>query len=290
MALKGDFRVITEYLKYGDKDLHVVKNLTSEQHSQQPIIFLHNGGGDTNIWKKQIVYFSKTNPIYAIDFIGHGESEKEPTNLSLESCVEMLNCVIDFYQIQKPILIGNCVGASTAIEYTVRNPKNVEKLILFNICGGVPMIQHQFYFTFTPWGTPWGDSFYHFLFNLIYKFEFLIKLTLKQSFSPKTTSDNYLYQHFESKIKEPWQNPTRIALIKSFKSFNKFYNGFKLPEVFPKHTIVWGKENQALSIKDGKHLLKWFRPDEFIVIDNCGHFPMAENPEEINQLISEKIK
>lgn len=279
-------KILTESINFEEKRLSIVR---TDLNSRKTIVFLHNGGGDRTIWKKQIEYFSKRDTVYALDFIGHGTSSKDPESLSLDACVKMLETVINKYQIERPILVGNCIGASTAIEYAINNAANVERLILFNICGGVPMFQHQFYFTFTPWGTPWGNMFYKCLFGLVNRFEFLIQLILKQSFSPKTTSDNFLYQYFRSKIQEPWQHSTRFALLKSFQSFNKFYNGFKLPENFPKHTIIWGRDNQALSLKDGRHLEQWFRADEFIEIENCGHFPMAENPKEINELIEKKL-
>ncbi|MBK8316468.1 MAG: alpha/beta fold hydrolase [Acidobacteria bacterium] len=104
-----------------------------DEGSGEPMVFLHNGGNDHQIWGRQIEHFKKTNRVLALDYLGFGESDKPRIELTLPLYSEMVGEFIDQLKLAPVTLVGNCMGSAMSFDYTLHNPGKVKRLILFNI-------------------------------------------------------------------------------------------------------------------------------------------------------------
>lgn len=90
---------------------------------------------DAPIWSPLFRRLAKNFRLIRYDERGNGLSDWEVVNLSLEAFVNDLETVVDAAGEERFALLGISQGAAVSIEYAVRHPERVSKLILF---GGYP--------------------------------------------------------------------------------------------------------------------------------------------------------
>ena len=114
----------------------MIKNL--EQEDQNPIayqvtgqgfplVFIHAGGLDQQMWEQQVKTFSKKYKVITYDIRGHGKSQNTKDQL-LE--IEDLKAVLAKEGITQFHLVGLSFGAIIALDYALNKPGQVQKLIL----------------------------------------------------------------------------------------------------------------------------------------------------------------
>jgi len=88
-----------------------------------PIVFLHNGGGNLWNWAHQIEHFGSSHRVIAPDLPGFGRSHRPANPLTLDDFVSGLGGLLGSLECRRPLLVGNCIGASIALEYALRHPE-----------------------------------------------------------------------------------------------------------------------------------------------------------------------
>ena len=108
-----------------DIQLHYI-----EQGQGQPLILLHGNGEDSSYFVYQISYFSRNYRVIAIDTRGHGKSPRGEKPFSIRQFSEDLKDCLEAMNIAKTILLGFSDGGNIALEFALKYPERVEKLIL----------------------------------------------------------------------------------------------------------------------------------------------------------------
>ena len=101
-----------------------------EQGQGQPMILLHGNGENCGYFEHQIPYFSKEYRVIAIDTRGHGQSPLGEKSFTIKQFAEDLYDFLDEKGIEKAILLGFSDGGNIALEFALRHPEKVEKLVL----------------------------------------------------------------------------------------------------------------------------------------------------------------
>ena len=99
-----------------------------------PIVLIHGYLAGIGIWRFNIDALSESRPLYAIDLLGFGRSSRsqfstdpiEVENQFVESIEEWRKEM----KLDKFVLLGHSFGGYLVTLYTLKYPKNVEKLIL----------------------------------------------------------------------------------------------------------------------------------------------------------------
>jgi pimeloyl-ACP methyl ester carboxylesterase/DNA-binding CsgD family transcriptional regulator len=87
---------------------------------------------DSPVWKHWLHFFSAHSRFVRYDERGCGMSEWQPGTLSLAQWVDDLQAVIDAARPSGPVtLLGISQGASTCIQYAIRHPERVARMILY---------------------------------------------------------------------------------------------------------------------------------------------------------------
>ena len=108
-----------------DIQLHYI-----EQGQGQPLILLHGNGEDSSYFVYQISYFSRNYRVIAIDTRGHGKSPRGEKPFSIKQFSEDLKDCLEAMDIAKTILLGFSDGGNIALEFALKYPERVEKLVL----------------------------------------------------------------------------------------------------------------------------------------------------------------
>ena len=113
---------------------------SSEGKPAYDVLALHGFTGSANDWNFLIPSLSRNNNVFALDLIGHGQSDS-PDDLSMystDSIIEQINTTIEQISATNLILIGYSMGGRAALSYAVSYPGKVSGLILESTTWGIP--------------------------------------------------------------------------------------------------------------------------------------------------------
>ncbi|MEA3515232.1 MAG: alpha/beta hydrolase [Nanoarchaeota archaeon] len=96
-------------------------------------VFLHGAGSNHTIWHAIIKNLSQYRMILP-DSRGHGNSASgKLRTMTIQRHAKDIKAIIDNEKLSKVILIGNCLGASIAREFTIMFPECVDKIVLISL-------------------------------------------------------------------------------------------------------------------------------------------------------------
>jgi pimeloyl-ACP methyl ester carboxylesterase len=98
--------------------------------SGSPVLLLHGLGGHTGEWAETASWLTAGHRVVALDARGHGESERRPADVSLEARVADVVFAIEELRLAPVVLIGQSLGAITALVVASEHPDLVRALIV----------------------------------------------------------------------------------------------------------------------------------------------------------------
>jgi len=91
----------------------------TENRNTYTLMFIHGLGCNSSYWKAQKEYFSKDYQVVTIDLAGHGLSDSNRKNFTINQFANDIVAVIDELQLTNVVLIGQSIGSAAAIESTL---------------------------------------------------------------------------------------------------------------------------------------------------------------------------
>jgi pimeloyl-ACP methyl ester carboxylesterase len=93
-------------------------------------LLLHGLGGHTGEWSGTASWLTESHRVVALDARGHGESERRPADVSLEARVADVAFAVEELQLAPVTVIGQSLGAITALLVAGGRPDLVQALIV----------------------------------------------------------------------------------------------------------------------------------------------------------------
>jgi len=238
------------------------------------LLFVHGAYIDQTYWKSQVDYFKNDYKVVTMDLPGHGKSGKGRKYWSLDNFAGDVYAVIRRLDLKNVILIGHSMAGDINLIEATSHPKNVIGFI------GI-------------------DNFKQAATPLDKKFEpqlKAIKAALKKDFSG--TNENYARTMLVS-AQTPSEITERVA--KDFKNAYQPMGQEIMPELFdvykrerkllPKLRLKLHLINVDNTPTDEKPLQKFCSSGYDIrPISGTSHYPMLENPKELNRLLKQTIE
>lgn len=246
-----------------------------------PIVFIHNAGAQRRIWDDQVASLRGRYEVFAVDLPGYGESE-QPQGYRLADYVAMLRAFLDEHRLHRVVLVGNCLGSATSLGFAIGDPARVRGLVLIN-----PLT----------WNTVrhgdqaplmWFDRFAPLapLARRLALPKALVALIVAHQLGPRGR-DRELQK--DPRLQAYWSDRGRLLaldrLVQDFPAFAALDEFTPGPE-FPPICTVWGRRNRILSAAAGARLDETLCPRERLVLSDCGHLPMVEDPETVTSAIT----
>ena len=98
-----------------------------------PLILLHGFGTSIGHWRHNLAVLGEHHHIYALDMLGFGASEKAPVSYKVDLWVEQ---VYDFWKtfIRQPVVvIGNSIGSLVSLFLAVAHPEMVQGVVMMSL-------------------------------------------------------------------------------------------------------------------------------------------------------------
>lgn len=96
----------------------------------RPVLLLHGWLNSWEVWRNTIQLLGRDFRMYAIDFLGFGDSTDHAQEFSVTNFVSMVNQFMDRMGIIKAPLIGHSMGGTVALSTSIAHPEKVVKVIV----------------------------------------------------------------------------------------------------------------------------------------------------------------
>jgi pimeloyl-ACP methyl ester carboxylesterase len=242
-----------------------------------PIIFLHGFDSSLLEFRRIIPIIAGQQEVWAIDLLGFGFTERlADCPFSSESICTHLQAFWQTMINQPMILVGVSMGGAAAIEFTLKHPDYVHKLVLIDSAGfSQPPVMGKFLIQ------PLGNLATKFLSSPSVRRGVSEKAYFDKSF---VTVDAQLCAALHLEMPR-W----REALIAFTRSGGYRYLLNRLPEIQQETLIIWGKQDRILGVKPAQQFQQRLPNSQLHWVNDCGHVPHLEQPKITAQLILDFI-
>ena len=127
MDIENDFENRYLHSEYGK--LHYVLH----RGVGPAVIFLHGFAGSLRSWTRLVQHIPDSLAVYALDLLGHGDSEAPEADYSLGMHYETVRELVEEQDLERYCLFGHSYGGWIAAHYAIR--ENVSGLILEDSAG-----------------------------------------------------------------------------------------------------------------------------------------------------------
>jgi len=271
-----------------DRFTHAGVEIAYEQRGTgRALLFLHNGGASSTIWRHQVAALSDSYRTVAVDLPGFGSSPRPAAAVDLEGQIELLEALIDDLGLAPLLIVGNCMGSNMAAGIAARRPDDVVGLVLVN-----PLTEATF-------SAGWLGPLHTMARRAPGPTRVLRRLSRRLVPPRLAARATVRFQVGRSgRARGVDRDPELIRLVRRADQLPALVDALDDMGAYggldagrgdgdtPLCTI-WGAQNRVLSPKAGQRLDDRLAPERAERLDGCGHFPMLEEPETVTRIIEE---
>lgn len=253
-----------------------------------PLLLIHGAGSSLAQWRENLTWFAAERPVYALDLLGFGGSQKVACPVDTDLWVAQ---VMAFWQtfLRRPmILMGHSLGSVVALQLAVRHPDPVARLIMLTL----PAARQEIGGSASQVGAVverWFASplLLRPLFRLVRQ-PWLIRSALRAIAQDSSRVDSDLVDSFVKPTRERGAARMFCYLVKS-RTSEQFSPATKplIEQVQIPVLLLWGKCDRIIPISWGRYVNTLNRHLTFVEIENAGHFFYDELANELHQLVDQ---
>ncbi len=103
----------------------------------EPLVAIHGGGGDARTWRRNISELSSKYTVYAPDLPGYGGSQPLSGKYYIPELSDFVEKFTGALGLEKFNLVGHSLGGGVALNYALKFPAKIKKLVLVSsLCLG----------------------------------------------------------------------------------------------------------------------------------------------------------
>lgn len=298
----------SKYWSY--KDLRVHFRVTGEE-SNPPIVLIHGFGASSDHWRNNAeIFASEGFRVFGIDLIGFGKSEQNlqskikhlENQFWANQLASFLDEIVDIQKNGKVILIGNSLGALTAITTLSNRPELIKTIIAAPL--PEPVFVNPIKFSFPNWLLKVKSFLIKIVFhlfplktlvNLISRTK-LITFALQSAYFRSISNDTPLKRIVTVPAKRVNASKALRAMCIGMSNRPNSAKGPSIIEKIqnlpnrPPILLIWGKQDKLIPIFLAKKLIKLHPWLKLTVVNEAGHCPHDELPIHFNQIVMKWLK
>lgn len=256
----------------------------NEEKQDKNFILIHGSLYNSKTWSEVMDYFATKGNVYAYDQLPYGYSEKilegdwtEDNPYTVDATLEQLIAFMDELDIDSATMVGSSYGGVIAAEAAIAFESRVDALILVDPAILVnesmplwlvdsPQVEHLGPILAKSLSS--GDTFYE---STFYDKD---KLTAERMALNKreTHINNWnlaLWEYLQAWSVEPSDVATRLN------------------DINQSVLVISGEQDEIVAIEDSIEISDRIRNSTFVMIEDCGHLPHEEKPEEFISIVDE---
>lgn len=237
----------------------------------EPLILVHGTPWSSFNLRHLIDGLSHKYEVFYFDLLGYGQSDKPNADVSLGIQNNILDRLIDYWEIENPVAIGHDIGGATVLRTHLLNNRMFKKLVLID-----PVAI-----------SPWGSSFFKHVQNHEDAFagvpDYIHKAIVNAYV--QTAAFQPIPPDTLEQIIAPWTGDTgKAAFYRQISQAESRYTDEiqdRYGEIEMPTLILWGKEDEWIPVEKGKLLHQLIPNSELKVIPESGHLVIEEKPKEL---------
>jgi pimeloyl-ACP methyl ester carboxylesterase len=262
--------------------------------SATPLILLHGFGASIGHWRHNLEVLGETHTVYALDMLGFGASEKAVANYSVELWVEQ---VYKFWQtfIRQPvILVGNSNGSLISLVAAATHPDMVKGIVMMSLPD--PSIEQEAIPVFLqPLVTAIkrvvaSGVILKPIFYFVRQPSVLRRWAALAYANPEAITDELI----DILAGPPQDRGSARAFSALFKATIGMNFSPSVKKILPNLTIpmllIWGQQDRFVPPALASQFAQYNEKLELLYLQDVGHCPHDEAPEQVNEVILDWIK
>ena len=266
-------------------DANGIKLCYSDCGDGFPIILIHGIGAKKETWIAQIGDLSKRYRVIAVDVRGTGKSDRPNILYTMEMLADDIKGLMDHLKIEKAHIAGRSMGGMIALNFILKYPKQVEKLILITtsprfldeemvdlvIKGRIEEIKEL--------RTNPEQSFWR-------KARMLFHQKFRKEMEANPKKKFYEIWSMDDLVKEDTINPpTPQDLINQGHAIKKHNTMARLSEIKNETLLLASSHDRIISKSASEDMQKLMPNSTLKVIEKAGHYSHLSNAPEFNRII-----
>ena len=239
-----------------------------------PIVLLHGTGSSLHTWDDWTKELVKQYRVIRMDLPAFGlTGPNSSRDYSIKSYTKFLEKFVEQLQLETFHLGGNSLGGFIAWNYTAVHPQKVHKLILVDP-SGLPTNQSD-PAIFKMAKTPVLNKL---LLHLTPKV--FIEKNLKEVYAEDAKISDELISRYHKMVLRKGNRQAFVDRAKTDFKFATTTNIEKLKSIPNSTLLIWGAQDEWIPLDNGKKMDSLMKNSQLIIMENSGHVPMEEHPQE----------
>jgi len=249
--------------------------LSSGSTDKPLLLFLHGTGGHAEAYTRNLAQHGAHFNTMAIDMIGHGWTDKPPTEYEIPIYADHVLKVLDALGHSKAHISGESLGGWVATYLAVHNPDRIDRLVL-NTAGGwtahPAVMENIKRLSLDVSKHPTYEK-------MRARLEFLM-------FDKAKVHDDLVHARLAIYSQPGFEDITRRILCLQEMPIRRrnMFTEEQYGKIVAPTLVLWTSHDPTATVEEGRQLASMIAGSQFIVMQDCGHWPQFEDPETFNRL------
>jgi pimeloyl-ACP methyl ester carboxylesterase len=219
-----------------------------------PLVFVHGLGAESLNWVPAMLGYRHQFHVYAIDLLGHGETEQPDIAYSITQQSDMLHQFLVDHKAMPADVVGVSMGGWITLKLAIDHPEAVNKLVVADAAG----LKFDTSLTVKDFLPATHEEFV----------QFMTMLTPRAHDLPYPLRQDFL-QHVANRA---WITRRIFA---SFLTYQDVLDG-KLQQISAPTLIVWGAKENMIPLAVGEEMHQQIPNSSLMVCNDSGHLAIYE--------------
>ena len=249
--------------------------LHSGTENLPPLLLLHGTGGHAECYIRNLASHGRYFDTWAIDFVGHGWSDKPNVDYEIDYYVEHVATFMDSLNINEAHISGESLGGWVAARFAIKYPDRLMRLVL-NTTGGATMdtavMEKIKVLTRAAVDDPVWDT---------------VKTRLEWLMAdPATVTDELVRCRREIYMQDGFREALEHILVLQEPEIRQRNNlsDEEWQSIKAETLVIWTSDDPTADELVGRRIASLIPNSKYELIMNCGHWPQFEDPEIFNEI------
>jgi non-heme chloroperoxidase len=242
-----------------------------DEGSGPPIVFLHGWSSSMNWFGPQVPALSRRFRVLAMDFRGHGDSDKVPHGHTMEQYAEDVHAFVEGMGARDCLMVGWSMGSFVLWKYVERYGRDQALGMVFVGQSASDLRSDRY-----PYGIVTEQQFYGMMHAIQTDHRATVYDWMRGIRMHATEAE------IDWMAREYLRCPTHIATVAFyFQTMVDCFGAFPLID-FPTR-VFFGADDKMYNLRDGEYLAEAIPGTKLVVFEQSGHVPMLEEPEKFTR-------